>query len=429
MSDVAIDVTGLGKRYRIGSRAPAPRGRWDALRQTVGAPFAYLRQSLREPTEAELLHALRDVSFQVRAGEVLGLIGRNGAGKSTLLKILARITEPSSGRAELHGRVGSLLEVGTGFHPELSGRENIYLNGAILGMRRAEIQRRFDEIVAFSGVERFLDTPVKRYSSGMYVRLAFSVAAHLESEILLMDEVLAVGDGDFQKKCLGKVQEIAGHGRTVLFVSHNMGMITSLCQSALLLEGGRVAASGPASEVVSRYFHGERNTPYLVDYRSSSVRRGDDLATLLEASVRDPHGRPTADIDIRSAFTVTMHYTINQAVSIAPFPQIQVYDTQGACVFVSFATSTPSFRVDAGDYVATCHIPGNLLNNGTYYIGIALTFRHLGIHTSFIERDALAVNMIDPIHETIDEDRMGYGGIMIGMLRPKLDWTIERTTK
>ncbi|HQZ72619.1 MAG TPA: ATP-binding cassette domain-containing protein, partial [Anaerolineae bacterium] len=170
MSDVAIDVTGLGKRYRIGSRSLAPRGRWDALRQTAGAPFAYLRQSLREPTEAELLHALRDVSFQVRAGEVLGLIGRNGAGKSTLLKILARITEPSSGRAELHGRVGSLLEVGTGFHPELSGRENIYLNGAILGMRRAEIQRRFDEIVAFSGVERFLDTPVKRYSSGMYVR-------------------------------------------------------------------------------------------------------------------------------------------------------------------------------------------------------------------------------------------------------------------
>jgi lipopolysaccharide transport system ATP-binding protein len=426
MSDVAIDVTGLGKRYRIGSRAPAPRGRWDALRQTVGAPFAYLRQSLREPTEAELLHALRDVSFQVRAGEVLGLIGRNGAGKSTLLKILARITEPSSGRAELHGRVGSLLEVGTGFHPELSGRENIYLNGAILGMRRAEIQRRFDEIVAFSGVERFLDTPVKRYSSGMYVRLAFSVAAHLESEILLMDEVLAVGDGDFQKKCLGKVQEIAGHGRTVLFVSHNMGMITSLCQSALLLEGGRVAASGPASEVVSRYFHGERNTPYRTDFGAAPVPVGDHLATLRSATIEDAAGLPTADVDIRAPFHITMRYTLHQSVPLAPYPNIHVFDMRGDCAFVAAGQWTGDVGTAAGDYTATCHVPGNLLNNGTYFIGLALTFRHQGIHVSFYERDALAVNIIDPIGETLDDDRMGYGGPIPGMFRPKLDWTVER---
>lgn len=427
MSDIAIRVEGLGKSYRIGARASAPRGPWAAIGQTLGAPFAYLRQSLREPTEAEVLHALRDVTFEVRVGEVLGVIGRNGAGKSTLLKVLSRITDPSSGRAELHGRVGSLLEVGTGFHPELTGRENIFLNGAILGMRRAEILRRFDEIVSFSGVERFLDTPVKRYSSGMYVRLAFSVAAHLEPEILLMDEVLAVGDGDFQKRCLGKVQEIADLGRTVLFVSHNMGMITSLCQSALLMEGGRLTAQGPATEVVSRYYHGERNTPYLADYRSLPVPVGDHLASLLEAGIQDETGRPTADIDIRSPFTITMRYAIHQAVTLAPYANLHVFDMRGDCAFVASGTVAGGIGSTVGEYAATCHVPGNLLNNGTYFIGLALTFRHQGIHVSFYERDALAVNIVDPISETLDNERMGYGGPIPGMFRPKLDWTVERS--
>jgi len=225
MKDIAICVDKLSKRYRIGARQKREATLRKRLGNMLASPFEYLRASLRPPTEDETLWALRDVSFEVQHGEVLGIIGRNGAGKSTLLKILSRITEPTSGTAALYGRVGSLLEVGTGFHPELTGRENIYMNGAILGMRRAEIDAKFDEIVDFAGVEKFIDTPVKRYSSGMYVRLGFAVAAHLEPEILIVDEVLAVGDAEFQKKCLGKMGEVAKGGRTVLFVSHNMASV------------------------------------------------------------------------------------------------------------------------------------------------------------------------------------------------------------
>jgi len=253
MSDIVIRVENLGKMYRIGTEEHRPANFWQATKQLAASPFDYLRRITRPPTEEETLWALKDVSFEVHRGEVVGVIGRNGAGKSTLLKILSRITEPTTGIAEIHGRVGSLLEVGTGFHPELTGRENIYLNGAILGMKRTEIDRKFDEIVDFSGVERFLDTPVKRYSSGMYVRLAFAVAAHLDPEILLVDEVLAVGDAEFQKKCLGKMGDIAGEGRTVLFVSHNMAAIQKLCCRAILLMNGTIGMQGAVEDTISRY--------------------------------------------------------------------------------------------------------------------------------------------------------------------------------
>ena len=246
MSAPAIRVEELGKRYRIGERV-----RYKSLRESVSN---VARRALRgEHRPHETIWALKDVSFEVQPGEVVGVIGRNGAGKSTLLKILSRITEPTEGRVELHGRVGSLLEVGTGFHQELTGRENIYLNGAILGMKRAEIERKFDEIVAFAEIERFLDTPVKHYSTGMYLRLAFAVAAHLEPEILLVDEVLAVGDAEFQKKCLGKMGDVARGGRTVLFVSHNLGAVTGLCTRALCFDGGRLVQDGSATEVVTSY--------------------------------------------------------------------------------------------------------------------------------------------------------------------------------
>jgi len=254
MSKPAIIVENLSKRYRIGLKEKANRTFGEALYDTVAAPFRRLKNLGHAQADGEdTFWALKDVSFEVQPGEVVGIIGRNGAGKSTLLKVLSRITEPTSGRAVIHGRVGSLLEVGTGFHPELTGRENIYLNGAILGMKRAEITRKFDEIVAFSEIEKFLDTPVKRYSSGMYVRLAFAVAAHLEPEILIVDEVLAVGDVEFQRKCLGKMKDVAGCGRTVLFVSHQMNAVESLCTKALILSEGRVAASGLAGEVVRDY--------------------------------------------------------------------------------------------------------------------------------------------------------------------------------
>jgi lipopolysaccharide transport system ATP-binding protein len=251
MGDVAIRVEGLGKQYRLGG----PRERYSTLRDQI-QKWTSLRGLLRRAVRAEHrppFWALKDVSFEVGRGEVVGIIGRNGAGKSTLLKILSRITEPTEGAADIHGRVGSLLEVGTGFHPELSGRENVYLNGAILGMRRAEIARKFDEIVAFAEVEKFIDTPVKHYSSGMYMRLAFAVAAHLEPEVLVVDEVLAVGDAEFQKKCLGKMGDVARDGRTVLFVSHNMNAVQNLCTFAVHLRGGTVVEQGPTAGVVGRY--------------------------------------------------------------------------------------------------------------------------------------------------------------------------------
>ena len=255
MSDIAVSVEGLGKRYRISHQRDRYGRLTESLSGAVRAPFDRLRGTGRDTSES--ISALDDVSFEVRRGEVLGVIGRNGAGKTTLLKILSRITEPTSGSAELHGRVASLLEVGTGFHPELTGRENIYLSGSILGMRRREIDQKFDEIVAFSEVGQFLDTPVKRFSSGMNVRLGFAVAAHLETEILIIDEVLAVGDAAFQRKCLAKMDDVSNEGRTVLFVSHNMPAVESLCTSGLLLERGKVAAAGTAREVVESYL---RNT-------------------------------------------------------------------------------------------------------------------------------------------------------------------------
>src|SRR5213080_1227184 len=255
MSDVAIRVAGLGKQYQIGGDRKPYKTIREAISDTALNPLRRLRAGLSaDPLNGEhAFWALKDVSFEINRGEVVGIIGRNGAGKSTLLKILSRITEPTEGEIEIAGRVGSLLEVGTGFHPELTGRENVYLNGAILGMKRSEIDRRFDEIVAFSEIERFLETPVKHYSSGMYARLAFSVAAHLEPEILLVDEVLAVGDAAFQKKCLGKMGQVSRAGRTVLFVSHNMAAVQQLTDNCILLDKGHLTAYGPSAEVIGQY--------------------------------------------------------------------------------------------------------------------------------------------------------------------------------
>lgn len=280
MSRPAILVEGLSKRYRIGGQRPT-RSIRESLSRALTTPFRR-----RSSSEENTIWALRDVSFSVAPGEVVGVIGRNGAGKSTLLKVLSRITEPTSGRAIVNGRVGSLLEVGTGFHPELTGRENIFLNGAILGMRRAEIARKFDEIVAFAEVERFLDTPVKHYSSGMYLRLAFAVAAHLETEILLVDEVLAVGDAAFQEKCLGKMRDVSQGGRTVLLVSHNMQAIQQLCSRAVLLLGGSQVACGPAAESVAKYYR----AAFRLDSPSGGHRPDTQAAALTSVGFTDSKG-------------------------------------------------------------------------------------------------------------------------------------------
>jgi lipopolysaccharide transport system ATP-binding protein len=301
MGDLALRVAGLGKQYRIGAR----QERHDQLRDRIAAAVnGALRSALGRRAAGEpppTIWALRDVSFDVAAGEVVGIVGGNGAGKSTLLKILSRITEPTTGGAEIRGRVGSLLEVGTGFHPELTGRENIYLNGAILGMRRAEIARKFDEIVAFAGVEAFIDTPVKHYSSGMYVRLAFAVAAHMEPEILIVDEVLAVGDVHFQKKCLGKMDDVSRQGRTVLFVSHNLDALQRLCTRGLLIDRGRVAADGAIETVVARYRGGIAEGDGLGCF-SPAARRGTGWARVtdmrLVAADGTSAGAAAADADL-----------------------------------------------------------------------------------------------------------------------------------
>src|SRR5258705_9074641 len=299
MSDIAIHCEGLSKQYRIGQREPYKALR-DVISDAAAAPFRRLRSTLRNgsstssssngsSSDNDTFWALDDLSFDVRRGEVVGIIGRNGAGKSTLLKILSRITKPTRGHAEINGRVGSLLEVGTGFHPELTGRENIYLNAAILGMRKAEVKREFDEIVAFAEVEKFIDTPVKRYSSGMYVRLAFAVAAHMDTEVLLVDEVLAVGDAEFQKKCLGKMEQVSQRGRTILLVSHQMAAIQNLCQTGVLLRQGRVEREGRISDVVSQYLM-ESNRIANLSFEDRTDRQGSGALRFTGVAFKDGGG-------------------------------------------------------------------------------------------------------------------------------------------
>ena len=435
MSEVVVSAERLGKKYIIGHQAETKP--YLTLRETVMERSAALlhrgkglllgRPAVEGKTYEEIW-AIRDNSFSIRSGEVVGIIGRNGAGKSTLLKILSRITEPTTGHVDIRGRVASLLEVGTGFHPELTGRENIFLNGAILGMTRADIRKRFDEIVAFAEVERFLDTPVKRYSSGMYVRLAFAVAAHLEPDILVIDEVLAVGDAQFQKKCLGKMEEIASHGgRMVLFVSHQMGMITSLCQRAILLEGGKIAFDGNAAEAVAKYYSRDGGTPFAIDYTKFPKRVGDQFATLRQAWIEDMDGRKTAEIDIRSPFKIKMQYALDGAAPQLPGPNFHIYNTQGQCAFVCGGLG--SSEGGGGSYEATCVVPGNLLNNDTYFIDLALTFMDSGLHVSFHERGALSVVIVDPIQETLHTTgRNGYSGVIPGVVRPQINCEVRRVS-
>lgn len=364
-----IRIEGLGKRYRLGERGAAYKTLRESVMRAVTKPLA--RRVVTSGESTSYLWALRGVDLAIEGGEVVGVIGRNGAGKTTLLKVLSRITEPTEGRVEIHGRVGSLLEVGTGFHPELTGRDNIFLNGAILGMRRAEILARFDEIVAFAEVERFIDTPVKRYSSGMYLRLAFAVAAHLEPEILLVDEVLAVGDVAFQKKCVGKMGDVARAGRTVLFVSHNLGLVSDLCTRCVQFSQGRVVADGPTREVVTRYLEdGELSSSVdLTDW--SLDRSGDGPMRLTRVSVGDRDGNE------RGIFAFGDEIVFRVGVRARPQARcivgVAIRDAQGHLIL----------HVNNTDDRATVEMPAELseirvrlerviLNDGTYYVTIWL---------------------------------------------------------
>jgi lipopolysaccharide transport system ATP-binding protein len=375
MDDIAIRVEGLSKKYRIGERQERYRTLRDTLAEAAVAPFQRLRSvfrhGAREGNGGGDIWALKDVSFEVKRGEVVGIIGRNGAGKSTLLKILSRITEPTEGLAEVYGRVGSLLEVGTGFHSELTGRENLYLNGAILGMKRSEIERQFDEIVAFAEVEKFIDTPVKHYSSGMYLRLAFAVAAHLEPEILLVDEVLAVGDVAFQKKCLNKMQGLACQGRTVLFVSHNMNAISILCDSALLMAEGRITARGTASWAVNHYLSESASSTGRVclDGDLDAVAHGSTLH-LRAVSLEDEAGEVKPIFASSEPIYAVLEFDIGEPSDDLCIGFDLSYQTSGT-IFRSYHNDQAQSdwpQIHRGTNRLRCRLPGGLLNDGRYFV-------------------------------------------------------------
>jgi len=417
---VAIRVSHLSKQYRLGGSQEPYHTFRDAIVNSLKTPMRIFHK--KPPVEG--FWALKDVSFDVEQGEVVGIIGRNGAGKSTLLKILSRVTSPTEGTVELHGRVGSLLEVGTGFHPELTGRENIYLSGTILGMKRREIDARLDEIVKFSGVEKFLDTPVKRYSSGMQVRLGFSVAAFLEPEILIVDEVLAVGDAQFQKKCLGKMDQVStSEGRTVLFVSHNMSMISSLCKTGILLENGNIRISGPVDLVVNTYLNSGHVGTGEVIYRGRLP--GDQKAVLHSIRILNQAGQATTSVQIDEPFSIEIKYELLED-DMRVYPNIHIKDAYGQYVFVTADSDLDPdslLKKKRGIYTSRCLIPGNLFNTGTFYAGIAVV-NAFPIHVHFFEQDILFFTVHEPI-EGIRTRLSSYAGPVPGPVRPLLTWELQ----
>jgi homopolymeric O-antigen transport system ATP-binding protein len=414
----AIAADGLSKRYRIGELQAS----YGTLRESIARGARRLAGGSHRHHH-ETIWALRDVSFEVAEGEVLGVIGRNGAGKSTLLKILTRITTPTDGRAEIRGRVGSLLEVGTGFHSELTGRENIFLNGSILGMKRREIQRKLPEIVDFAGIDKFIDTPVKRYSSGMYVRLAFSVAAHLEPEILLVDEVLAVGDAEFQRRCLGRMEDFSQEGRTVLFVSHNMQTIAQLCDRAILLDKGEVVLDGPSPDVVAHYLQSEHGTGSQRFWRDLAKAPGDDLVRLRSVRiVQDGEVAPT--VDVRRPVGIEIGFTVLRRGQPV-FPKLKLRDRQGDIAFNALDTGSRwSEPTEPGDYVATAWVPGNFLNEGLTAVEVAVcSLSTAKLHPHASRWDAVSFHVHDPGEG--DSARGMFSGQLKGVVRPMLEWTCE----
>ena len=424
MTDLAIRVDKLGKQFRIGASPDRYNTLRDSLVGALKTPMRRIRQGFLPAAEDEkhTFWALKDISFDVNQGQVLGVVGRNGAGKSTLLKILSRVTEPSAGEVQIRGRVGSLLEVGTGFHPELTGRENTYLNGAILGMPRTEIDKKFDEIVDFSGVEKFIDTPVKRYSSGMYLRLAFAVAAHLEPEILVVDEVLAVGDAEFQRKCLGKMSDVAQEGRTVLFVSHNMSAILRLTEETIVLERGQLALRAPTVAAVDYYMSsgfaesGERT------YAPEEVPTSAAPFTPIALRVRDTRGIIVDTVRSTDPVTVEIEYKLD-----APIQGLRVglylMSMRGEQVFTSFDTDDPEkfeqFGTrNAGNYLSRCTIPADMLNEGRYALGFnASAFR---VKRFFMDENALTFNV-----DAVGAPGKQWPEARMGLVRPRLEWEVS----
>ena len=436
-SNTAITVENISKCYRLGVKEDIHDTFGHTLLDCLKSPIKNYRKyrSLynfddihpdQDNLPPDIVWALKSVSFEVKKGEVVGIIGVNGAGKSTLLKILSKITAPTGGRVTIRGRISSLLEVGTGFHPELTGRDNVYLNGTILGMRKREIDRKFDEIVDFSGIEKFIDTPVKRYSSGMKVRLAFAVAAHLEPEILLIDEVLAVGDASFQKKCMDKMKDVGQQGRTVLFVSHNMQAVTRLCPRTILLNGGRVQTDDSSHRVVSAYMQAMVATNGERVWHDCGTAPGDEIIRLRSVRVKTKEGQVTDVIDIKSPVGIEMEYEVLQ-----PGYELLVY------YHVIFESGVEAFESNDNDpmwrkkprpvgrYVSTSWIPGNLLSEGMYFIGPAIRTRNPEIRRVRVD-DAVAFQVIESLDENSARVDMSK---LAGVVRPLLKWGTQYKVK
>jgi lipopolysaccharide transport system ATP-binding protein len=415
---VVIKVENVSKMYRLGvvgsSTVANDINRFWAKIRGKEDPFLKIAESndRTQKGDSDYVYALKDINFEVSQGEVLGLIGKNGAGKSTLLKVLSRVTMPSTGSIRAKGRTASLLEVGTGFHPELTGRENIFLNGAILGMTEKEVKRKLDEIIDFSGVERYIETPVKRYSSGMYVRLAFAVAAHLEPEILIIDEVLAVGDSEFQKKCLGKMGEVSQGGRTVLFVSHNMKAVKSLCKNSILLEQGQIADRGTSESVVNNYLSKQASNQSTRTWEYDDAP-GTDVLRFKEVSIKCPTKVVTL-IDVATDFSFKIDL-YNQGYTDPINLVLRLYNITGECIFNVVSDCR---KTDKGIVEAECHVPANLLNAGTYTISVMMV-RDLSLQLYHLE-EILQFE----VHDNREDGK--WFGEWIGAVRPNLKFALEQ---
>jgi len=435
MSDIAIRAENVSKRYSIGAQRSLndPMLR-DAIAAAAAAPFRKLSRLARRmvgttvPDEIDSsphTWALHGVSFEIPRGQIIGLIGPNGAGKSTLLKIISRITEPTDGRIEIRGRVGSMLEVGTGFHPELTGRENIYLSGAMLGMKKVDIARRLDEIIAFSGIEKYIDSPVKHYSSGMYVRLGFAVAAHLESEILLIDEVLAVGDVAFQRKCLAKMDDVQQHGRTIIFVSHSMPAVTRLCERAILIADGVIQKDGPASQVASAYMLASASRSADHEWPDPSTAPGNEVVRLRRLRVRTEDGATTDAPEIHGAIGLEMVYDVLRP-GLPFFASFEISDPSDLCIF-STRDLDPAWRGTprpVGRYISTAWIPANFLAEGMHLVRArAICLDPLRLH--FDAPNAVAFQVVDRMDG--QGSRGDWDGKVAGVVRPLLTWTTVLT--
>ena len=425
---IAIKAENISKAYQIGEFSTGTISkdieRWWALMRGKEDPYLKIGETNDRSTKgtSNVVWSLKDINFDIQQGDAVGIIGKNGAGKSTLLKILSRVTTPTTGSVKVKGRIASLLEVGTGFHPELTGKENIYLNGAILGMRKHEIKKHFDAIVDFSGVERYIDTPVKRYSSGMYVRLAFAVAAHLESEILIVDEVLAVGDAEFQKKCLGKMGDVSkGEGRTVLFVSHNMAAITSLCNNCILLKNGLLQESGPTSRIIDSYIMSGKSLEGEITEEEIKYEQAYKWAKFKTIRTVGSRG-VSSSFGLNEKINIELEYEVLRDGEIIS-PSVHILDNMGTCILATFNGNSANSTIDPlfekplseGIYKTTCSIPAFFLNDISYQISCFLVPRE---HNAMaIAKEVLSISVVET-----GEMRAEYNGQWIGLIRPKLQW-------